>query len=77
MRRIATVPETIVYLILVVVGACMVHDGSLSTSSAAQMTVIAGAICFVFSAGCLVSAIRSILWHRQMLRHSSHRHRLS
>jgi hypothetical protein len=32
--------------------------------------LIGGAVCFTLGVMTLVSAVRSILWHRRMLRHS-------
>jgi hypothetical protein len=33
--------------------------------------LIGGAVCFTLGVMTLISAVRSILWHRRMLRHSS------
>ena len=48
----------------------MLHEGSSDKSPNEVAILLGGAVCFTLGAMTLVSAVRSILWHRRMLRHS-------
>jgi hypothetical protein len=76
MRRIATLLEVLLAAGLLVVALYMLHEGTSTKSDSASAILIGGAVCFTLSAMMLVSAIRSILWHRRMLRHSMRNHGL-
>jgi hypothetical protein len=72
MKRIATSFEIILSVILLTVGLYMLYEGTSSKSTTAAATLIGGAVCFTMSGMTLFSSVRSILWHRKMLRHSMH-----
>ena len=72
MKRISTFFEVILSITLLFLGLYMLYEGSLNKSASEAATLIGGAVCFVLSAMAMVSAVRSILWHRHMLRHSMH-----
>jgi hypothetical protein len=56
--------------ILLVVGLYMLYEASLNKSSNETGILLGGAFCFSLSLITLVTAVRSILWHRHMLRHA-------
>jgi len=70
MRRISTFFEVILSATLLILGLYMLHEGGLNKSVGAAAILIGGAVCFTLGVMTLVSATRSILWHRNMLRHS-------
>ena len=70
MRRISTAFEIILSASLLVVGLYMLYEGSSNKSGSAPAILIAGAVCFTLGVMTLFSAVRSILWHRRMVRHS-------
>jgi len=70
MRRIATFFEVILSATLSILGLFMLHEGSANKSLSETAVLIGGAVCFTLGGMTLVSAVRSILWHRRMLRHS-------
>ena len=72
MRRISTVFEIILSAILLVLGLFMLYEGSSNKSGSEAAMLIGGAVCFTLSVMTLFSAVRSILWHRRMVRHSNH-----
>jgi hypothetical protein len=76
MRRISTLFEIILSLTLLIFGLYMLQEGSANKSSSAFAILILGAASFTLGVMTLVSAFRSILWHRHMLRHSMPNHHL-
>jgi hypothetical protein len=70
MRRISTPFEVILSAALSVLGLYMLYEGSSSKSASEAAMLIGGAVCFTVSVMTLFSAIKSILWHRRMVRHS-------
>ena len=48
----------------------MLHEGGANKSLSEAAMLIGGAACSTLGVMTLVSAVRSILWHRRMLRHS-------
>jgi len=70
MRRISTVFETILSATLLVLGLVMLYQGSSNKSPNDPAILIVGAACFTLGVMTLFSAVRSILWHRRMVRHS-------
>jgi hypothetical protein len=74
MKRISTFFETILSAALVVVGLYMLYEGTSNKSASAPAILIGGAVCFTMGVMTLFSAVRSILWHRHMLRHSMPKH---
>lgn len=76
MRRISTLFEIILATTLLILGLYMVFDASANKSASGTATLISGAVCLTLSVMTLTAAIRSILWHRRMLRHSMASHDL-
>jgi len=70
MKRISTLFEIIVSAALLFLGLYMLYEGSSNKSSNEAAILIGGAVCFTLSIMTLVSAVKSLLWHRRMLRHS-------
>jgi hypothetical protein len=70
MRRISTSFEIILSATLLVLGLFMLYEGSSNKSASAPAMLIGGAVCFTLGVMTLFSAVRSILWHRRMIRHS-------
>jgi hypothetical protein len=68
MRRIPSPPEIAGYTILSIFGLSMLYEGTVHQETA---ILISGAVCFLLSIIALVSALRNVLWHRQMLRQSA------
>ena len=77
MRRISTLFEIILSTTLLIFGLYALLEGSANKSSSAGAMLILGAACFTLGATILVSAFRSILWHRHVLRHSVANHHLN
>ena len=76
MRRIPTTFEVLVSAILLFLGLYMLNEGSSTKSTNAPATLIGGAVFFTLSAMNLIFAVRSILWHRRMLRGAKFNHGL-
>jgi len=76
MRRISTFFEIILSATLLVVGLYMLYEGSSNKSTSEAAILIGGAVFFTLSVMTLFSAVRSILWHRRMVRHSLSNHDL-
>jgi hypothetical protein len=74
MRRISTLFEVILSATLLILGIYLLYEGISTRSPSETAVVIGGACFFVLGMMALVSAIRSILWHRHMLRHSTLNH---
>jgi hypothetical protein len=70
MRRISTAFEIILSAALLVLGLFMLYEGSSNKSTSATAILIGGAVCFTVGVMTLFSAVRSILWHRRMVRNS-------
>jgi len=70
MRRISTSFEIILSATLLVLGLYMLQDGISSKSTNTPAILIGGAVFFTVGVMTLFSAVRSILWHRRMVRHS-------
>jgi hypothetical protein len=71
--------ELVVASLLLAVGSGLLYYGSVDHSVTAGAVLICGAAFFSLGAMMVVSAVRSILWHRRLLQHamphrgSSHR----
>jgi len=76
MRRISTAFEVILSLTLLILGLYMLYEGSLNKSASVTAILIGGAVCLTLSVMTLTSAVKSILWHRRMLRHAMPKHDL-
>jgi hypothetical protein len=70
MKRISTFFEITLSASLLTLGLYMLHEGSSNKSPSEAAMLIGGAVCFTLGVMTLVSAVRSILWHRRMVRHS-------
>jgi hypothetical protein len=70
-RRISTPCEAILSATLLILGIFMLYEASSINSASETASLIGGAVCFALGMMTLVSAIRSILWHRHMLRQST------
>jgi hypothetical protein len=70
MRRISTFLEVVLPTSLSILGLYLLHEGSSDKSPNEVAILLGGAVCFTLGVMTLVSAVRSILWHRRMLRHS-------
>jgi hypothetical protein len=77
MRRISTLFEIILSATLLILGLYMLQEGTANKSSSMDAILILGAVCFTLGVATLISAFRSILWHRHMLRHSTANHHLN
>lgn len=70
MKRISTLFEIILSAALLALGLYMLYEGSSNKSASEAAILIGGAVCLTLGVMTLVSATRSILWHRYMLRQS-------
>jgi hypothetical protein len=70
MKRISTAFEIILSATLLVLGLVMLYEGSSNKSPNDPAILIGGAACFTLGVMTLFSAVRSILWHRRMVRQS-------
>jgi hypothetical protein len=70
MKRTWTLFEIIISAALLLLGLYMLQEGISNTSARAPAIVIGGALFFTIGVMALVSAVKSILWHRSMLRDS-------
>ena len=70
MRRVATFFEVFVSATLLMSGLYMLYQAGSNKSLDAATILIGGAVCFTVGVMTLTSAVRSILWHRKMLRHA-------
>jgi hypothetical protein len=75
-KRVSTPFETTLSVAILFLGLYMLYEGSSNKSATASAILIGGAVCLTLSVMTLVSAVRSILWHRRMLRHSAPNHGL-
>ena len=78
MNRIVTVFEVVTSVALSTAGFYTLYDGSQNKTANGPILVIAGAVCLTVSIVMLVSAAKSIFWHRQILKHAmrrNHTHR--
>jgi hypothetical protein len=57
-------------------GLYLLYEGTSSDSTSATGMLIGGAVCCTMSVMTLASALRSLLWHRRMMRHSVNSHGL-
>ncbi len=76
MRRISTLFEIVLSATLLILGLYMLFDASANKSASEAAILIGGAVCLTLSVMTLTAAVRSILWHRRMLRHSMPNHDL-
>jgi len=76
MRRISTSLEIILSATFLFLGLYMLYEGSSNKSTNTAAILIGGAVFFTLGAMTLFSAVRSILWHRRMIRHALSNHDL-
>jgi len=70
MRRISTLLEVLLSAVLFVFGLYLVRLAISTESAYGTVVLIAGAVSFSLGQMTLVFAVKSILWHRRMLRRS-------
>jgi hypothetical protein len=70
MRRISTTLEIILSATLLILVLFMLYEGSSNKSANNPAILIGGAVFFTVGAMTLTSAIRSIIWHRRIVRQS-------
>lgn len=70
MRRISTLLEFLLSAALFILGLYLLHAAILSQSEYSAVILFGGAVSFTLGQLTLVFAVKSILWHRRMLRHS-------
>jgi hypothetical protein len=75
-KRVSSPFETTLSAAILFLGLYMLYEGSSNKSATAPAILIGGAVCLTLSVMTLVSAVRSILWHRRMLRHPAPNHGL-
>lgn len=73
MKIIFAIPETVVCASFAIAGIYMLHEGMTDKSANATVLLIAGAAVLAFGIVTLQTTVRSILWHRQMLRRAATR----
>jgi hypothetical protein len=71
-----TLLEVILSSILLFTGGLMLYEASLNKSSNEAAILVGGAACFSLSLTIQVSAVKSLVCHRQMLRHAMPKHHL-
>jgi hypothetical protein len=70
MRRVYSVLETILSALLLTCGFYTLNEGVSDKSSSATAMLISGAVFSALGVVALQAAVRSIIWHRAMLRHA-------
>ena len=72
MRRISTVLEMTLSATLLILGLYLLYEGgSDKLASGGGIALIGGAFCFTLGVMVLIVAVRSVIWHWQMLRQSA------
>jgi hypothetical protein len=67
-KRVWTFLEIVISTTLLVAGLFMLQEGIANNSTGAVAMLILGAVFITLSVISLIYAIRSLLWHRHMLR---------
>jgi hypothetical protein len=70
MRRISTLLEVLLAAALFILGLYLVHIAISAESVYGPVILVGGAVSFTLGQMTLVFAVKSILWHRRMLRQS-------
>ena len=73
MNRMTTILEVVASAALLIAGFYWLYDGSQNKTASGPIAVVGGAFCLAVSVVMLVSAAKSILWHRQALKHAMRR----
>lgn len=71
MKLVFAIPETILCASFAIIGAYMLEEGVADRSAMASVLVLAGAAFLAIGMVTLEGVVRSILWHRAMLRHAT------
>jgi hypothetical protein len=71
MRRISTFFEVVLSAVLLIVGSILLRAASSSQSTGEEAYLLGGAVCFTLGVMTTISSIKSILWHRHLVRHSA------
>ncbi len=77
MRRTALLIEIVSASGLFFAGLFMLYDVIAHNTTSAAWMLILGAICSALGVMLLFSAIRSVIWDRQMTRHAKYRRRFT
>jgi membrane protein implicated in regulation of membrane protease activity len=70
MRRISTLLEVLLSAALFILGLYLLHTAISVQSEYGVVILVGGAVSFSLGQMTLVFAVKSILWHWRMLRHS-------
>jgi hypothetical protein len=71
MRIVFAIPETLVCAGFTIAGLYMLNEGMADKSANAPILVVSGAVFFAFGAVALQAVLRSMVWHRSMLRRAA------
>lgn len=74
MRIVFAIPETLACAALTIAGVYMLDASIADKSANASILVVGGAAFLAFGIVSLHAAVRSILWHRAMLRRAMSQH---
>ena len=74
MRRILATVEILMSVALLSVGLYLLDDGSLNKAANESAILISAAVCLALSLITFIAAVRSMLWHRHILKHATPHH---
>ena len=75
MRRISATVEILISAALLGLGLYLLDNGTLNRAANESAILISAAVCLALSLMTLIAAVRSMLWHRHMLKHATPHHR--
>ena len=75
MRRIPATVEILIFGALLGLGFYLLDDGSFSKAANESAILASAAVCLTLSLITLFAAVRSMLWHRHMRKHTTPHHR--
>jgi hypothetical protein len=73
MRRISATAEILISAVLLSLGLYLLDDLNKAANESAFL--ISAAVCLALSLITLIAAVRSMLWHRHMLKHATPHYR--
>ena len=76
MKRISTLLEVFLSVTLLPLGLYLLNEGSANKSTNEAAIQIGGAVCCTLGIMVTGSAVKSILWHRRMLRNAENRRQI-
>ena len=74
MRRIPATVEILMSVALLSVGLYLLDDGSLNKAANEPTILISAAVCLALSLITFIAAVRSMLWHRHIVKHATPHH---